>query len=82
VPRLSGAISFLSLMLFWVINYPGLPIKQLLPDPEDPSIYWRLFSYVVLISSTAVWLFITASTARYVSRRATMQALNATNNTG
>ncbi len=69
IPVAGGVVSFVSSMLFFVLNYPGLPVAKLLPYPGNPPGLWGAVFYVVLVSFTAAWLLVAVSIARAVSRR-------------
>lgn len=58
IPVVGSAMSYVSIMSFYILNYPGLPISKLLPYPGDPELIWSALSDTVIISATAAWLYL------------------------
>ncbi len=58
-PFIGGPVGYVSLIFFYIINVPGVPMAKLLPYLGKPyDTWWTAQHYAVLIASTAAWLFV------------------------
>ena len=68
IPIVGSAASYASLMVFYILNMPGLPLSKLLPYPGDPEVLWKVIRYVVFIVTTSAWLYFALLLGRAFSK--------------
>jgi len=58
VPLTGGALTYIALMTFYIVNSPGLLVSKLLPYPGNPELVWEALGYISEMSVTAIWLYV------------------------
>ena len=69
IPFIGSPVGYISLIFFYILNLPGVPLAKLLPYLGKPyDTLWMTQHYTVLIASTATWLFTALMIGRKLSK--------------